>query len=317
MSELGGCGGGSSPGVGGAKMELRDEVRCALYDRRPIVALESTIISHGLPYPDNVELALELEDSVRTVGAVPATIAVLGGKARVGLGEAEIEELARAGADVGKAAAGDLAAYLATGRSAATTVSATAFIAARAGIKLFATGGIGGVHRGDSGDVSADLSSLAELDIAVVSAGPKAILDLPRTVEMLETLGVLVIGYGTSELPAFYTRESGIELYHRADDPAELAAILHCRFDELSQGGVLIANPIDEASALPAGEMEAVIAAALAAAAAERIRGKPLTPFLLAHIAAATGRRAVLANRALAVSNARLAAEVAIAYAGK
>ena len=312
-----GGGAGSSPAVGGAKLELSEEVRCALYDGHPIVALESTIISHGLPYPDNVELALELEDRVRVVGAVPATIAVLAGRARVGLGETDIEHLARAGAEVGKAAAGDLAAYLATGRDAATTVSATAFIAARAGIKLFATGGIGGVHRGDGGDVSADLPTLAELDIAVVSAGPKAILDLPRTVELLETLGVLVIGYGTSELPAFYTRESGIALYHRADDPVELAAILRCRFDELSQGGVLIANPIPAASALPGAEIEAAIDAALAAAAAGDIRGKALTPFLLAHIAAATGRRAVVANRALAVANAELAAEVAVAYAGK
>ncbi len=294
-------------------LELDEEVRVALYDRHPVVALESTIISHGLPFPDNLELALALEDAVRGAGAVPATIAVLDGIARVGLDPAAIERLANSGGLVGKAAAGDLAAYLASGRDAATTVSATAFLAARAGIRLFATGGIGGVHRGDSGDVSADLPTLARLPIAVVSAGPKAILDLPRTLEMMETLGILVVGYGTDELPAFYTRESGLRLDHRVDTQAALARLLAVRFAELGQGGVLIANPIAAGDALPTQLVDDAVAAALAEAEAQSITRKRLTPFLLDRIAAATGRRAVEANRALALGNARLAAEVAVA----
>src|SRR5690349_7859277 len=230
---------------------IEPEVADALSANRPVVALESTIIAHGLPWPDNLALARELEQVVRDAGAAPATIAIVGGRARIGLGADELAAFAeRAGADAGplghrsggsgyaiagrgpaiaKAGAADLAVHMAGSSDAATTVSATAVLAARAGIPVFATGGIGGVHRGDAGDVSHDLYALATARIAVVSAGAKAILDLPRTVELLESLGVLVIGVGTDEFPAFYTRSSGVALDHRVDDVADLAAILRVR----------------------------------------------------------------------------------------
>jgi pseudouridylate synthase len=292
------------------------EVAEAVAAGRAVVALESTIIAHGLPYPDSHTLAVALEEAVRAEGAVPATIALLGGTPRVGLDAGEIEALARAGAAVAKAGAADLAAYIAAGADAATTVSATSLLAARAGIRLFATGGIGGVHRGDAGDVSSDLTALATLPVAVVSAGAKAILDLPRTLEALESLGVLVVGYGTDELPAFYSRSAGLPLEHRADDPAELARILRARFDLLGQrAGVLVANPIPADAEIPRAEIEPVIAAALDEAARAGVAGKRLTPFLLDRLARATAGRTVTANRALALSNARLAARVAVALA--
>jgi pseudouridylate synthase len=292
------------------------EVLAALAAGGAVVALESTIIAHGLPHPDNHELAVALEEAVRAEGAVPATIAVLGGVARVGLSAGELAHLARAGASVAKAGAGDLAAYLAAGADAATTVSATSLLAARAGIRLFATGGIGGVHRGDSGDVSHDLVALATLPIAVVSAGPKAILDLPRTLEALESLGVLVLGYRTGELPAFYSRGSGLALEHRADEPAAVAAVLRQRFDALGQrAGVLVANPIPVAAELPAAEIAAALDDALAEAAHAGVGGKRLTPFLLDRLARITAGRTVAANRALALDNARVAARIAVALA--
>jgi pseudouridylate synthase len=278
----------------------------------PIVALESTIVAHGLPWPDNLAIAHALEAEVRAGGAVPATIAVVDGAAHVGLAPALLEQLARDGTRFAKAGAADLAVHLARGTSAATTVSATAVLAARAGIQVFATGGIGGVHRGDTGDVSHDLVALARTPIAVVSAGAKAILDLPRTLELLETLGVLVIGYRTSELPAFYTRSSGLVLDHRADTPAELAAICRAHW-ELGCGGILVANPIPEAAALP--EVEPAIERALADATAARITGKRLTPFLLARIAEVTAGASIAANRALALHDAAVAAELAVALA--
>ncbi|MEM9490385.1 MAG: pseudouridine-5'-phosphate glycosidase, partial [Myxococcota bacterium] len=244
-----------------------------------------------------------------------ATIAIVRGAPCIGLERAQLEHLARNGSDFGKAGAGDLAAFIARGRDGATTVSATAFLAARAGIRVFATGGIGGVHRGDSGDISNDINTLAEVACAVVSAGAKAILDLPRTVEMLETRGVLVLGYRTDRFPAFYTRDSGLAVEHRVDEPDEIAAILRVRFDELKQNGVLIANPIPAADELASDEIAATIERALQAAADQGVAGKALTPFLLARIAETTGGTAVAANRALAVNNARLAAEVAAAYA--
>lgn len=280
---------------------------------RPIVALESTIIAHGLPWPDNLAVARELEAAVRAGGALPATIAVLDGNARVGLPADALEALARDGAAIAKAGATELAVHLARGGSAATTVSATALLAARAGIRVFATGGIGGVHRGDAGDVSHDLTVLARTPIAVVSAGAKAILDLPRTLEMLETLGVLVIGYRTSELPAFYTPRSGIPLEHRADSPGELAAIARCHW-QLGGGGILVCNPIPARAALDG--MDEQIAAAIARAAAEGVTGKRLTPFLLAHLATATNGSSIRANRALALHNAEVATELALAIAG-
>ncbi len=294
---------------------VADEVAAALAAGKPVVALESTIIAHGLPHPDNLVLARALEDEVRGGGAVPATIAVIDGHARIGLGAAALERLATGGAEVAKAGAGDLAVHLAAGGTAATTVSGTSLLAARAGIRLFATGGIGGVHRGDDGDVSNDLETVARLPICVVSAGAKAILDLPRTLEMLETLGVPVVGYRTGELPAFWSRSSGLALEHRVNEAVVVARLLRARWDQLGQGGVLLCNPVPEAAAVPRERAEAWIEAGLAAAAASGVHGKALTPFLLAHIARASGGEAVAANVALARANARLAAEVAAAYA--
>jgi pseudouridine-5'-phosphate glycosidase len=290
------------------------EVRAAQATHRPVVALESTILAHGLPWPDNLAIGQALEAEVRAHGAVPATIAVLDGRPHVGLEAAELERVAREGAGFAKAGAADLGVAMVRGRSAATTVSATCVLAARAGIAVFATGGIGGVHRGDSGDVSSDLTTLARERIAVVSAGAKAILDLPRTVETLETLGVLTLGYATDEFPAFYTRRSGIALEHRVDTADEAARILAAHW-ALGRGGVLVANPCPAESALEPAFIEAAIAAALAEADAQHVVGKPLTPFLLAHLARATQGRSVATNRALALNNARVGAQLATALA--
>lgn len=281
----------------------------------PIVALESTIIAHGLPWPDNLAIARELEATVRATRSVPATIAVVDGRPRIGLSAELLERLARDGQRFTKASATDLAVHLARRGSAATTVSATAVLAARAGIRVLATGGIGGVHRGDNGDVSHDLVALARTRIAVVSAGAKAILDLPRTVEQLETLGVLVIGFRTREFPAFYTRSSGIALDHRAERVADLAAIVCARWDDLDGGGVLVCNPIPDDAALDATSIDIAIATALAEATAASISGKRLTPFLLARLASVTGGASITANRALALHNAQLAGDLAVALA--
>ena len=295
------------------ELHLADDVARALARGAPVVALESTIIAHGLPYPDNLEVARALEAAVRDGGAVPATIAVVAGAIRVGLDDDALGRLAEHGARFVKAGATDLGVHVARGGDAATTVSATAAIAAIAGIRVFATGGIGGVHRGDAGDVSHDLTVLARTPIAVVSAGAKAILDLPRTLETLETLGVLAIGLGTDELPGFYVRSTGLRLDHRADDVGALAAICRARW-ALGQGGVLVCNPIPEADALDGAAIERTIADALAEAAAAGVAGKRLTPFLLQRIAAATGGAAVRANRALALHNAAVAARLATAF---
>jgi pseudouridine-5'-phosphate glycosidase len=291
------------------------EVAEALDAVQPVVALESTIVAHGLPWPQNLEVARELEGAVRAGGAVPATIAVIDGIARIGLTPAELERLAREGPSFGKAATTDLAVAMARHSCAATTVSATSYLAAAAGIRVFATGGIGGVHRGDAFDVSHDLVALSRIPIAVVSAGAKSLLDLPRTLEALETLGVLVLGYRCDELPAFYRRSSGLRLPHRVDTVAELAAILRQHWQKLSGQGALVANPIPSEAELPAELIDAVIEAALARAAERSITGKALTPFLLAEIAAATGGRAVAANRALAIHNASVAAALAASLA--
>ncbi len=293
-------------------VEVAAEVAAALAAGRPVVALESTIVAHGLPWPENLEIGRALEAEVRAGGAVPATIAVLAGRAVVGLAPAELETLARGGRAFKKANAADLAVAIARGEDAATTVAGTAHLAARAGIRIFATGGIGGVHRGTSGDVSNDLAELAARQIAVVSAGAKAILDLPRTAEMLETLGVLLVGVRTSELPAFYTPWSGIPLDHRVETAAEAAAILRARW-ALGQGGVLLCNPIPAEAALDPDFVDGVIASSLAQAAKEGVRGKALTPYLLADLERKSGGATLRANRALAIANARLAAEVATA----
>lgn len=291
---------------------LAAEVAEAQAAGRPVVALESTLIAHGLPYPDNLEVGRALEAAVRHAGATPATIAVVDGTIRVGLDATTLERVAAEGPAFTKVGALDLAVVLARGTCAATTVSATATIAHRAGIRVFATGGIGGVHRGDSGDISSDLSTLAATPIAVVSAGAKAILDLPRTLETLETLGVLVIGYRTQAFPAFYTRESGLALDHTSNDIADLARIVSTRFG-LGQGGVLIANPIPAEAALPGAEIAAAIETALAGAAAAGVAGKAVTPYLLGQLAKVTGGRSIIANRALAIANAALAGELATA----
>jgi pseudouridylate synthase len=293
---------------------LSPEVAEARVDKRPLVALESTLVAHGLPWPHNLEVALELEAAIRAKGAVPATIAVVDGRPHIGLAPELLERLAKDGAQFAKAGATDLAAFVARGRNAATTVSATSVLAARAGIRVFATGGIGGVHRGDAGDVSHDLVRLAKTPLAVVSAGAKAILDLPRTLEVMETLGVLVIGYRTDELPAFYTVRSGLRLEHFAGTPEELASILRVHWDELGGGGVLVANPIPAEASLDEHVIDDAIQAALAEAARKGITGKPLTPFLLAHLAEVTGGASIRANRALAKHNAEVGAELALAY---
>ena len=293
-------------------MLISDEIVAALAAGDPIVALESTILAHGLPWPDNLEVGRELEAAVRAGGAVPATIAVIGGTPRIGLDGAALEDLARRGHAFAKAGASDLAVHVARRGDAATTVSATAVLAEQAGIRVFATGGIGGVHRGDGSDVSHDLVALARTQIAVISAGAKAILDLPRTLEALETLGVLVIGWQTDELPAFYTRSARLPLEHRVDEIRELAAIARARW-ALGQGGILVANPIPLAHALDAHAIDAAIARALGEADAQRVTGKRLTPFLLARLAETTGGAAVRANRALARANAELGAALAVA----
>lgn len=297
------------------------EVTAALLDRLPVVALESSVVAQGLPPPHNLEAARRCEAAVRAAGAVPATVALLDGRVVVGASLAELERLADPARRPAKAGARDLAPLLAARRDAGTTVSATAAIAARVGIRLFATGGIGGVHRvlpGDppaaAGDVSADLAELARSPVCVVSAGPKAILDLSATAEALETLGVPVVGLGTSELPAFYAATSGVALAHRVEGPAAAAAVLRIHWDALGRReGVLLCVPPPEP--LPRSEVEAALGAALAAARRRGVGGPAATPFLLAAVAEATGGRTLQANLALLERNARVAGEVAAALA--
>jgi pseudouridine-5'-phosphate glycosidase len=293
---------------------VADPVRAALSERRPVVALESTLVAHGLPWPENLEVGLALQAEVRRGGAIPATIAVVGGSLTVGVDEGALERMARASGEERwrKAGVADLAPLMARGLDGATTVSATTFAAARAGIRVFSTGGIGGVHRGDALDVSSDLTTLGREPVAVVSAGAKAVLDLPRTLEALETLGVLVLGVGTDELPAFYTRSSGLALEHRVDSAEEAARICHRRW-LLGQEGVLLAHPIPAAHALDAATVTAAIEEALAQATRDGVRGKALTPYLLSYLARATQKQSLVANRALALANAAFAAEVAVA----
>jgi pseudouridine-5'-phosphate glycosidase len=294
-------------------LHFSNEVGAAIERGAPVLALESTIVAHGLPWPDNLDIGRALEQEARDADAVPATIAVFDGVAQIGLSDRQLERLARDADTFVKAASADLAVILARGGNAATTVSATATLAARAGIRVFATGGIGGVHRGDALDVSSDLTTLARTPIAVMSAGAKAILDLPRTLEMLETLGVLVIGFGTDEFPAFYTRHSGLRLEHRCDTVEELARIAAVRW-ELGQGGILVANPIPEEDELPAAQIDGAIEQAVSAAARNGISGKSLTPYLLAELAGATAGASIRANRALALNNVRLGASLAQAF---
>ncbi|HEX9906121.1 MAG TPA: pseudouridine-5'-phosphate glycosidase [Propylenella sp.] len=299
--------------TGHALIETSPEVAEALAAGRPVVALESAIVTHGMPRPRNVETALAVEAIVRENAATPATVALLDGRIRVGLDRGELERLGAA-PGVLKASRRDLAPALARKATAGTTVAATMAVAARAGIAVFATGGIGGVHRGaaESFDVSADLSELAATPVAVVCAGCKSILDIPRTLELLETLGVPVLGYGTDEFPAFFARSSGHRLDHRADTPGEVAEVIRLHRQLQLPSGVLVANPIPEADALPAAEIEARIAAACREAEAAGISQKALTPYLLDRIGALTGGRSLAANIALVKNNAALAARVAV-----
>jgi pseudouridine-5'-phosphate glycosidase len=281
-----------------------------------VVALESTIIAHGMAYPANVETALAVEDVVRAHGAVPATIAVLGGRPAAGLTPEQIEKFGREGPHIMKASVRDLPHVVARGLDGATTVASTMRIAAMAGIPVFATGGMGGVHRGagETFDVSADLTEMTQSNVALVTAGAKAILDLALTLERLETDGVPVVGYGTDEFPAFYSRRSGLRTPLRADTPQEVAALMRAKWGLGLRGAVIVANPIPEADEIPTAEIEPLIAAALAAADQRGIRGKEITPFLLGEIVRATQGRSLRANIALVKNNARVAAEIACAF---
>lgn len=300
-----------------AGIDLAPEVADALRARRPVVALESTLIAHGLPWPLNHETAAEAEAVVREEGAVPATVAVWEGTPTVGLNAERQLVLARGGAIL-KASRRDLAFAVALGRTAATTVAATMYLAHRAGIRVFATGGIGGVHRGaaETGDVSADLPELARTPVAVVCAGAKSILDLPRTLELLETLGVPVVGYRTGEFPAFYLCGSGEPVPARVDTAGEAADLLSAHW-ELGGAGVVLAQPVAAEVALDPDEWAAALRKVERQAAQVGVRGKDVTPFLLARLAEETGGRTLRANRALIVANARLAARVARALAKK
>jgi len=292
------------------------EVRAAVEDKRPVVALESTIIAHGMPFPKNVETALRVEATVRASGAVPATCAIIGGQLKAGLSTEEIELLGRTGAEIPKASRRDLPYLVSQGKNGATTVASTMIIAHLAGIRIFATGGIGGVHRGavSTMDISADLQELAQTPVAVVSAGAKSILDLGLTLEYLETHGVPVIGYRTEEFPAFYSRHSGHRADHRLNTPLEIARLLKAKWDLNLRGGVLVANSVPEIYSLDAKEIEAVIARAVAEAERQQIRGKAITPFLLAYIEKNTQGESLATNIELVCNNAQLAGEIAVAW---
>lgn len=298
-------------------LSISPEVEEALKSGKPVVALESTIISHGMPYPQNVETALKVEQTIRDNGAVPATIAIIGGRLKAGCTPDEIEYLGKKGQAVAKASRRDLPVLVARGADGATTVTTTMIIAAMAGIRVFATGGIGGVHRGaeKTMDISADLEELAETPVMVVCAGAKSILDLGLTLEYLETKGVPVVGFGTEELPAFYTRRSGFKVDYRIDTPEELAAAFRAKLDMGLRGGMLVTNPIPEAYSMDAATINRAIDEAVAEAERLGIRGKATTPFLLAKIKDLTGGDSLAANIQLVLNNARLAARTAAALA--
>lgn len=297
-------------------LKIHPDVLAALRENKPVVALESTIISHGMPYPENAETARRCEQAVRERCAVPATIAILDGVLHVGLSDEQIERLAKEGLSVWKASRRDLPYLISQKKSGSLTVAATMIACGLAGIRVFATGGIGGVHRGaeTTFDISADLLELAQTDVCVVCAGMKSILDLPKTMEVLETHGVPVIGYQTDELPAFYTRTSGIRLEQRLDSAQDIAKLLKAKWDLDLKGGVVVANPIPEAYSYPQKEIDQAIAAAVQKAEAQGVAGKETTPFLLAEIARSTKGKSLQANIALVLNNCRLAADIAVAY---
>ena len=295
-------------------LDIAPEVKKALDEGKPVVALESTIISHGMPYPQNKETALKVEEIIRSCGAVPATIAIIGGRLKAGLTADEIDYLGKAGHAVTKASRRDLPVLVAKGMDGACTVTTTMMIAAMAGIKVFATGGIGGVHRGaeTTMDISADLEELAQTPVMVVCAGAKSILDLGLTLEYLETHGVPVIGYQTEELPAFYTRKSGFGVDYRLDTPAQLAEAFHVKRELGLRGGMLVTNPIPEEYSMDADVINKAIDEAVEEAKEQGIHGKATTPFLLAKIKDITGGNSLAANIQLVYNNARLATATAV-----
>ncbi len=294
-------------------LSISPEVAQALKENRPVVALESTIISHGMPYPQNVETALRVEQVIRDNGAVPATIAIIGGKLKAGCSPEEIEHLGKKGQAVTKASRRDLPVLIAHGEDGATTVTTTMIIAAMAGIKVFATGGIGGVHRGaeTTMDISADLEELAQTQVMVICAGAKSILDLGLTLEYLETKGVPVIGYGTDELPAFYTRHSGFKVDYRLDTPKQLADAFRAKIEMGLKGGMLVTNPIPEEFSMPKEVIDNAINEAIEESLRLGIKGKATTPFLLAKIKDLTGGDSLASNIQLVLNNAKLAAKTA------
>jgi len=297
-------------------LDILPEIENAIARGKPVVALESTIISHGMPYPKNVETAKEVEQMVRDNGATPATIAILGGRLKVGLNDQELEYLGKSGLSITKASRRDIPFIVSKGTDGATTVAATMIISALAGIKLFATGGIGGVHRDgeNSMDVSADLNELSNTNVSVICAGIKSILDIGRTLEYLETLGVPVVGYQTDHVPAFYARSSGYSVDYRADTAKEIAASLKAKYYLNLHGGVLITNPVPEKHALDPKDIEKTIHEALEEMNKRGITGKDTTPFLLARIAEQTVGESLETNIKLVLNNAKLAAEIAVEY---
>ena len=296
-------------------LDIAPEVKAALEQGKPVVALESTIISHGMPYPKNVETAMLVEQTIRDAGATPATIAIIGGRLKAGLTPEEIEYLGKTGRGVTKASRRDLPVLVGRGMDGATTVATTMLIAHMAGISVFATGGIGGVHRGaeTTMDISADLEELAQTPVMVVCAGAKAILDLALTLEYLETKGVPVIGYGTEELPAFYTRRSGLKVDARSDSPADLAAIFRAQRGMGLKTGMLVTNPIPEQYAMDDAVINSAIDQAVRESVEQGVKGKDITPFLLARVVELTGGDSLESNIQLVLNNARLAAKTAAA----
>lgn len=301
------------------KVQLAENVRRAVVRGAPVVALESTIIAHGMPYPQNLEMAREVEEVVRKNGAVPATIAIVDGVLRAGLGEKELEHFARTGPSIPKVSTRDIPYIMARKATGATTVASTMRIAAMAGIAVFATGGIGGAHReaDRTFDISNDLNEFAISNVAVVTAGAKAILDLPLTLEILETNGVPVVGFGTDEFPAFYSRASGLAVPMRLDTPDEVAEMMKAKWAMGLQGGIVVANPIPAADEIPSTEITPHIARALAEAREQGIAGKNVTPFLLKRLNEITAGRSLTANIALVMNNARVAAAIAVAHASR
>ena len=305
--------------INNAFLDIHPDVQAALDAGQPVVALESTIISHGMPYPDNVTTALQVEDTVRQHGATPATIAIIGGRLKVGLSKDEIEHLGKTGLGIIKTSRRDLPVIMARKMDGATTVATTMIIAAMAGVKVFATGGIGGVHRGaeTTFDISADLQELAKTDVAVVCAGCKSILDIGLTLEYLETQGVPVLGYGVKTMPAFYTRNSDFEVDHQMDSPEEVAATMDAKWQSGLKGGMVIANPIPEEHSMPKDVIDKAIEQALQELDEQGIKGKESTPFLLSRVKELTGGDSLKSNIALVMNNAKLASAIAVEYSKK